>query len=93
MTTVQHGDFEWDPVKAEENLAKHEVSFEEAATATLDPLAVELADEVHAERVTTIGMSIRERLLLVVSTERGERTCIISARRAGPSERRLYEEG
>ena len=93
MATVRHGDFEWDSAKAEENVAKHGVSFEEAATATLDPLAVEVADEVHPDRVMTIGMSIRERLLLVVTTERGERTRIITARRATADERRLYEEG
>ena len=93
VATVRHGDFEWDSGKALENLAKHDVSFEEAATATLDPLALDLADDVHPDRFLTIGMSIRERLLLVVVTERGERTRIISARRANADERRLYEEG
>lgn len=31
--------FEWDPNKAEANIAKHEVSFEEAMTVFADPLA------------------------------------------------------
>src|SRR5437588_836174 len=31
--------FEWDSWKAKRNLAKHKVSFEEAATAMLDPLS------------------------------------------------------
>lgn len=93
MATVRRGDFEWDSRKAEENLAKHGVSFEEAATATLDPLAVEVADEAHPDRVITIGMSIRAWLLMVVTTERGEWTRIITARRATADERRLYEEG
>ncbi|HVZ71410.1 MAG TPA: BrnT family toxin, partial [Polyangia bacterium] len=32
--------FEWDPEKARRNLAKHGVSFEEAATAFADPLSI-----------------------------------------------------
>ncbi|MBA2540587.1 MAG: BrnT family toxin [Deltaproteobacteria bacterium] len=39
MPTVVHGDFEWDDVKAESNLAKHGVAFEEAALAMKDPLS------------------------------------------------------
>ncbi|MGH9369830.1 MAG: BrnT family toxin, partial [Thermoanaerobaculia bacterium] len=31
--------FEWDPAKAAENLAKHGVSFQEAATVFRDPLS------------------------------------------------------
>jgi uncharacterized DUF497 family protein len=31
--------YEWDPIKAADNLAKHGVSFEEAATALRDPLS------------------------------------------------------
>ena len=37
-------------------------------------------------------MSPRERMLYVVTTERGARFRIISARRASPHEHRLYEE-
>jgi uncharacterized DUF497 family protein len=32
--------YEWDPTKAKVNLRDHGVSFEEAATVFLDPLAV-----------------------------------------------------
>jgi uncharacterized protein len=41
--------FEWDPNKAEANLAKHEVSFEEAMTVFADPLARIFPDEEHAD--------------------------------------------
>ena len=44
MPTVVEGDFEWDSVKAESNLAKHGVSFPEAATVFADPMAVYLDD-------------------------------------------------
>src|SRR6185503_11848873 len=37
--------FEWDPNKAEANLAKHEISFEEAMTVFADPLARIFPDE------------------------------------------------
>jgi hypothetical protein len=45
MGTVTAGDFEWDEAKAASNLAKHGVSFEEAAVALLaDPNEVPYAD-------------------------------------------------
>jgi uncharacterized protein len=37
--------FEWDPNKAEANLAKHEISFAEAMTVFADPLARIFPDE------------------------------------------------
>ena len=40
MPTVVEGDFEWDSDKATSNLAKHGVSFAEAATVFADPVAV-----------------------------------------------------
>lgn len=39
MPTVVEGGFEWDDAKAESNLAKHGVSFPEAATGFADPFA------------------------------------------------------
>jgi uncharacterized protein len=40
--------FEWDSRKAESNLAKHGVSFEEAITVFADPLARIFNDEEHS---------------------------------------------
>lgn len=93
MATVIEGDFEWDDVKAEQNLQKHGVSFEEAATVFADPLAVYLEDGTTAGRVVVIGESVRERVLVVVHVERGDRDRIISARKATPPERQVYESG
>jgi uncharacterized DUF497 family protein len=39
-------DIEWDPDKAVRNLAKHAVSFQEAATVFGDPLAITYFDPV-----------------------------------------------
>ena len=93
MSTVVDGDFEWDAAKAAANLAKHGVSFPEAATVSADPLAVYLDDGSAVGRMIVIGASIRERILCVDHVERGDRDRIISARRATPGEREVYEAG
>jgi uncharacterized protein len=93
MATVVDGDFEWDDAKARSNLAKHGVSFPEAATVFADPAAVYLDDGSDTHRTVVIGTSLRERLLYVVHVERGERDRIISARPASQPERDVYETG
>ncbi|PIU18760.1 MAG: hypothetical protein COT18_09870 [Elusimicrobia bacterium CG08_land_8_20_14_0_20_59_10] len=88
--------FEWDTKKAHLNLRKHEVSFEEAATALRDPMAATGADPDHSiseDRYVTFGVSERGRLLVVAHTEDGETIRIISARVASRGERKIYEEG
>jgi uncharacterized DUF497 family protein len=92
MATVVHGDFEWDAEKANDNFAKHGVSFEDAALALRDPLAIDFDDLVERENVVTLAASPTGAILYVVSTDRGDRLRIISARRATPHERRSYEE-
>lgn len=91
--TVIRGDFEWDEAKARENLAKHGVSFEEAATVFDDSKALDAPDLLYEDRFVIIGMSHRSRVLFVVHAERGERIRLISARKASPAQRKKYEEG
>jgi len=89
-------EFEWDPDKATRNLAKHGVSFHEAATVFGDPLALTYFDPDHSEdedRFLTVGQSSVGRLLVISHTDRGDRTRIISARQVTPKERRVYEQG
>lgn len=93
MATIIEGDFEWDSAKATQNVAKHGVSFPEAATVLADPLAIYLDDGSGTERVVVIGTSLRDRLLYVVHVQRGERDRLISARPATPAEREVYETG
>ena len=93
MPTVVEGDFEWDSTKAESNLAKHGVSFPEAATVFADPFSIYLDDGSGTSNMVVIGTSLRERLLYVVHIERGDRDRIISARLASPAERDVYESG
>jgi uncharacterized protein len=86
--------FEWDPPKAERNLALHGVTFEEAATAFGDPLSITIDDPLHSvdeDRYILIGHSHRGRLLVIVHAERGSRIRIISARPATARESEGYE--
>ena len=86
--------FEWDSEKAAENLRKHRVSFDEAATVFFDPLSMTVPDPDHSvgeRRFITMGASSGSRLLVVAHTERGSALRIISARSASASERKRYE--
>lgn len=88
--------FEWDPQKARSNLKKHGVSFSEAMSVFGDPLAGSIADPKHSgddERFIVVGMSARNRLLVVVHSEGDDSIRIISARHARPREKRSYEHG
>jgi len=88
-------EFEWGGDKAQANLKKHGVSFEEASTVFRDPLALTIPDPVHSQvedRFITLGESIRRRLLVVVATDREDKIRLISARLANRRERKNYEE-
>jgi uncharacterized DUF497 family protein len=89
-------EFEWGLAKAKENLRKHGVSFDEAATVLGDSLALTFPDPDHTgteERLLTFGLSRQNRLLVVSHTARHPRIRIISARRVSRRERKIYEEG
>jgi uncharacterized DUF497 family protein len=88
--------FKWDEDKAKANLRKHGISFDEATTVFLDPFSATIADPDHSageQRYVDIGSSERDRVLVVVYSERGASIRIISCRKATPVERRAYEEG
>ena len=88
-------EFEWDARKAEENLKKHGVAFDEALTVFADPLANLFDDPDHSgeeQRELIIGHSAGHRLLIVSFTDRGRHTRLIGARQATARERRDYEE-
>ncbi|BAZ86122.1 BrnT family toxin [Dolichospermum compactum] len=87
--------FEWHEQKAQENLKKHEISFEEAKTVFNDPLSITIADSQHSddeERYIDIDLSNRSQLLIVVYTERQSNIRIISSRKATNAERKIYEQ-
>ncbi|MBI5935286.1 MAG: BrnT family toxin [Chloroflexi bacterium] len=87
-------EFEWDDDKAIGNFDKHGVGFEEGATIFNDPLIATIFDPDHSEneeRFISLGISVQNRLLVVVHTFREERIRLISCRKATNAERKLYE--
>ena len=89
-------EFEWNRDKAEANLSKHGVSFDEAKTVFDDPLYIDFYDPDHSEdedRYIIIGQSQEHRLLIVSYTEREDKIRLISAREATRTEKDAYEEG
>jgi hypothetical protein len=86
--------FTWDSAKEAANRHKHGVSFVEAASAFWDPLGVFVEDGVFPDRTILLGMSDRDRLLVIVHVETNETEIrIISARSPTAHERRRHEDG
>ena len=89
--------FEWDANKGAANLAKHGVSFDEAATVFADAQGLDGPDRghsTHEARFLRLGESALQNILMVAYTVRrssdGETIRIISARRASRKERAAY---
>ena len=88
-------EFEWDPKKANFNLKKHRISFDEAASVFEDLLAVVYEDPDHSadeQRFLMIGTSVQNQLLHIAFADQGDRIRIITARKVTKRERKLYEE-
>ncbi len=83
----------WNTGKADKNLRKHGVRFEEAATVFFDPMFVLMdASRSDETRHAAIGFDLAGRLLYVVHIEVNESFIrIISARRAEPKEESIYD--
>jgi uncharacterized DUF497 family protein len=88
--------FKWDPAKAEKNIIKYDVSFDEAVTIFKDPHALTFDDTEHSQnekRQFVIGRSTARERLLTCFIERTEDTIrIISARTSTHRERQNYDE-
>ena len=87
--------FEWDARKAETNLRKHGVSFEEASTVFIDRRGKTRFDVGHSDaedRFLQLGRSRKGRLLIVCHCYRGAMVRIISARKALPEDEIYYLE-
>jgi uncharacterized protein len=93
-------DVAWEPLKAQSNLVKHGVSFAQAASVLLDPLALTVFDAAHSqdeERWFTLGTSSDGKLLALSHTYQASsplevKVRIISAREATRRERQQYED-
>lgn len=92
-------DITWDAIKAQINLAKHGVTFANASTVMLDPLALTVFDAANSEteeRWFTLGLSSDGNLLAVSHTYQMQRPDsaqirLISARGATRREQQQYE--
>jgi len=87
--------FEWDGRKDKANQRKHDVSFEEAATAFADEQGLLIGDPDHVDEENSyilLGLSSALRLLVVVHCCRESDSVIriISARKATRTERSQY---
>jgi len=86
--------FEWNENKAQLNLQKHGVSFDEAVSVFTDPLSITISDVEHSNnepRYIDIGTSNENRLLVVIYTEQDQNIRLISCRPATSNERKSYE--
>lgn len=88
--------FEWNFDKSVSNIQKHAVSFDEAKTVFTDEYARLIGDPDHSQdedRFLLLGTSIESNLLVVCHCIReAESIRIISARKAGKQERKIYED-
>ena len=76
---LQNIEFEWNNNKAESNLEKHGVTFEEATEVFLDPFCKEGdASSETGERDFIIGYSIAQRLLLLPSHSKSIENAIVT---------------
>jgi uncharacterized protein len=93
--------FEWAPSKAKQNLRKHGIPFERAATIFKDVEALSHFDEGHSEyeeRWITMGMDATGALLVACHTfqETADDSAtirLISARKATRNEMKQYRRG
>ena len=89
-------EYAWDPDKNDANVRKRGIDFDEAKSVHMDPWRIEIPDDLHSQdepRTLTIGLSNRNRCLVVVTSYRNVRLPrIISAWRATKRERNGYEQ-
>jgi hypothetical protein len=85
--------FEWHDEKAIANKKKRGITFEEASAVFRDSYSITIFDPAHSsieERFITLGMSNKNRLIVVVHTDRHNTLRIISARKAAKNEIKQY---
>ena len=92
---MQNEFFEWNDAKADLNLRKHSVSFEEACEALFDDFAITFEDdrEDYGERrYFTVGATQHGKILAVIWTPRNNRYRLISAFKPERWQRKDYEQ-
>lgn len=87
--------FEWDEAKDLLNRQKHGIGFDEAKTVFNDPRSLTIHDAEHSDeedRFIDVGISARDRVLVVSYMDRESNIRIISCRKATKFERKTHEQ-
>ena len=85
--------FDWDPKKEEENVRRHGVDFTTASEIWDGSVFERVDDRRDYGEVRFVAFGeVEEQILAVVFTWRGMARRIISARKANPRERALFDE-
>ncbi|MGM4926124.1 BrnT family toxin [Tardiphaga sp. 804_B3_N1_9] len=87
--TLEPAGFEWDNLKSQANLKKHNIAFEEASEIFYSPIIAWRSPRNNEERWIAIGEA-NGRIISVIFTHRSELIRIISARHPRPNEERAY---
>ncbi len=86
---------EWDKEKAQTNLSKHGISFDDALLVFYDQKRIESYDfreDYGEDRWATIGLVFTGILYVVYTVRDNETIRLISARKANAKERKQYSE-
>ena len=86
--------FEWDEKKNQRNIRLHGIRFEDALKIFDGPVLTEIDNRYSYEEVREFSLGLLHGIvvLMVIHTERGEVTRVISARKATRKERERYEK-
>ena len=84
----------WDPEKAKTNFRKHRIRFSDADFVFYDPMALVIEEQLvdGEQRFVSVGTDSIGRILVVIYSYRNDSIRIISARKATPRERKVYEK-
>jgi uncharacterized DUF497 family protein len=92
---MEFEEFEWDDDKNAENIKKHGIDFKTAMQAFDDDRAIPFADPDHSTvgepRYALLGMC-EAGLVFISFTYRGEKSRIITVRKASKRMQRMYAE-
>ena len=85
--------YEWDLAKSASNVAKHGLDFEDAEHVFAGPCVtfVDSRFDYGEERLITLGL-LAGRVVLIAHAPRGEKTRIISMRKANQREQKIYQK-
>lgn len=86
-------EFEWDEDKRRQNLRKHGIDFMDTAELFTGPLTIRADERQDYGEDRFVGLGrVKDRLVAVAFTKRGEKIRIISMRKGNSRERARFEK-